>query len=80
MGADEVIAPEIVEWERAQVDIKSKERGRGQNRIVCKEQKINLHFERYYQKLGIVEENEWEKFYEALKTPLDVAFRINSIS
>ena len=48
---DEIIPPEPVDWDRGQVDIKS----RGQNRIVSKEQKMNLHFERYYQKLGIVE-------------------------
>ena len=42
--ADEIIPPEPVDWDRGQVDIKS----RGQNRIVSKEQKMNLHFERYY--------------------------------
>jgi hypothetical protein len=51
VASNEIIPPEPVDWDRGQVDIKS----RGQNRIVSKEQKMNLHFERYYQKLGIVE-------------------------
>lgn len=41
--------------------------------------KVNEQFEIYYQGLGLFSEEEWPKFYQKLKEPLDVCFRINSI-
>jgi len=33
----------------------------------------------YYKGCGILPEEEWGAFYEKLKEPLDICFRINSI-
>jgi hypothetical protein len=70
-----IIPPEPVTWER-----QGPKEGEKRQRVVSKEQKFNVHFERYYQKLGLVPESEWAEFYDTLQTPLDVAFRVNSIS
>ena len=41
--------------------------------------KHNDQFVRYYKGLGILPEEEWDVFYEKLKEPLDISFRVNSI-
>lgn len=33
----------------------------------------------YYKGLKILNEDEWDIFYDKLKEPLDICFRINSI-
>jgi len=33
----------------------------------------------YYKELRIIPEEEWSTFYDKLKEPLDISFRINSI-
>jgi hypothetical protein len=33
----------------------------------------------YYKGIGILKEDEWQTFYDKLKEPLDICFRINSI-
>jgi 16S rRNA C967 or C1407 C5-methylase (RsmB/RsmF family) len=42
-------------------------------------EKHNEDFVRYYQGLGIVPPEEWDRFYGALKENLDICFRINSV-
>lgn len=41
--------------------------------------KNNRLFVDYYQGLKVFTKEEWDVFYEMLKQPLDVCFRINSI-
>lgn len=41
--------------------------------------KNNDQFVAYYKGLGLFSEEEWPIFYEKLKEPLDVCFRVNSI-
>jgi hypothetical protein len=41
--------------------------------------KHNAIFEMYYKGLKILKEDEWDAFYDKLKEPLDICFRINSI-
>ena len=43
------------------------------------EVKNNEQFVNYYKNLRVVPPNEWKSFYDKLKEPLDIAFRINSI-
>ena len=43
------------------------------------EMKKNQQFENYYKGLQILKDDEWDKFYDKLKEPLDISFRINSI-
>lgn len=42
--------------------------------------KNNAQFETYYQGLGLLHQDEWEAFYNKLKEPLDICFRINSVN
>jgi hypothetical protein len=42
-------------------------------------EKENKDFETYYKESGILPLNEWDAFYNKLKEPLDICFRINSI-
>lgn len=55
--------------ERTETQSEHKERGQKQNAV----------FEMYYKELKIIPEEEWSIFYEKLKEPLDISFRINSI-
>ena len=41
--------------------------------------KKNEQFEKMYQGLGILKEDDWKDFYAKLKEPLDICFRINSV-
>ena len=41
--------------------------------------KNNEEFVKYYKGLRILPEEEFEAFYAALKEPLDICFRINSV-
>ena len=51
--------------------------GQAEQRIL---EKDNRHFEQYYRDgLKIVPDAEWDQFYNMLKEPLDVCFRVNSI-
>lgn len=43
------------------------------------EVKNNEQFVNYYKHLRVLPPNEWKAFYDKLKEPLDIAFRINSI-
>ena len=43
------------------------------------EVKNNDQFVNYYKHLRVLPPNEWKAFYDKLKEPLDIAFRINSI-
>ena len=42
--------------------------------------KNNAQFETYYKGLGLLHEDEWDAFYNKLKEPLDICFRINSVN
>lgn len=44
-----------------------------------KEDKSNAIFESYYKSLKLFSEQEWDLFYQKLKEPLDICFRINSL-
>ena len=41
--------------------------------------KHNQDFVNYYKGLKILSEKEWDMFYNTLKVPLDICFRINSV-
>ena len=43
------------------------------------EEKHNQDFVNYYKGLKILPESEWDAFYNKLKEPLDICFRINSV-
>jgi len=44
------------------------------------ESKFNRSFEDYFKYLNLFDnEKEWDAFYNKLKVPLDISFRINSI-
>ena len=42
-------------------------------------EKENVIFEMYYKGCQMLPAEEWDTFYEKLKQPLDISFRINSI-
>ena len=41
--------------------------------------KNNQQFENYYKGLKLLDDEEFEVFYQKLKEPLDISFRVNSI-
>lgn len=59
--------------------MKKTPRVKGERTKEAEEQKHNKQFVDYYKYMGIVDEEEWDKFYACLKVPLDICFRINTI-
>ena len=43
------------------------------------EVKHNEDFVKYYTGLKVVPDTEWDAFYNSLKNPLDICFRVNSV-
>ena len=74
--ADNFVAT-LEEKKEAEANVYKKQKDDG--RINGQGQKRNIQFERYYRQLNVVTPQEWTTFYEKLKIPLDICFRVNTI-